>query len=402
MFLAKNKPSSKTRRRAIVGLLIMLAYAVLMVFLPAPAPVVEQKLMPSTIDTQFASSVPFPDARQASLSLQDQVVAFEGDDSAVPIASVTKTITALAIMRQKPLKEGEQGPSITFTAADQALYDEFYVKGGSVFPVKAGEQITQHQALQALLIPSANNIAVTLTRWAFGSDQEYLSYANNMLKEMGLEKTKVADASGFSENTVSTAGELTKIGQAVLADPVLRQIVAQRSADLPGGEVLNVNSALGKADINGIKTGFTNEAGGCLLFSATRQAFGRPITIVAAIVGAPTRAEALEAAPEIINKGFLNIIEVEAVKNQQTVATVKTLWDDSTNIVVSSDLKAIAWKGQQLDLEVNLNSHDHNAQLKLGDQTVSAQLERQLKKPSIIWRLTHPFAIVAGLFKQNS
>jgi D-alanyl-D-alanine carboxypeptidase (penicillin-binding protein 5/6) len=173
------------------------------------------------------------------------------------------------------------------TTQDVANYRAHVASGGSVMPVHAGMVLTQYQALQAMLIVSGNNIADSLVEKVFGSEQAYVSYAQNMLRSMGLSKTVVADASGFSANTVSTPSELVTIGIAALKNPVIAQIVAQKQAELPDvGTIKNTNQLLGTNGVIGIKTGTTNQAGSCLLFAANYVAQdGQKMTIVGVIMG---------------------------------------------------------------------------------------------------------------------
>ncbi len=81
---------------------------------------------------------------------------------AAPIASVAKVMTAYLVLRDHPLRLGENGPTITLTDDDAFDADRRRGQEESVVPVAAGEQLTELQALQALLLPSANNIAAVL------------------------------------------------------------------------------------------------------------------------------------------------------------------------------------------------------------------------------------------------
>jgi len=104
---------------------------------------------------------------------------------------------------------------------------------------------------------------------------------------MGLSRTIVADASGFSEATMSTPSELVLIGIAALKNPVIARIVAQQQAQIPvAGIIKNTNQLLGTDGIIGIKTGTTSKAGSCLLFAAGYTARdGQKRTIVGVIMG---------------------------------------------------------------------------------------------------------------------
>lgn len=208
--------------------------------------------------------LPWPSYGQSAYGeKQDNTVYQSAQDlKPVPIASVAKIITALAVLEKKPLKPGESGPNILITEKDIEFYNEHLANLGTVVPVNVGEEITQYQALQAMLQPSANNIADTLAVWAFGSKENYINYANNMLQKLYLQNTKVADPSGYSPNTVSIAPELVKLGFIYLENPVLIEIAKQPSSTIPiAGEIKNYNASLNEAGIVGIKIGFTDEAG---------------------------------------------------------------------------------------------------------------------------------------------
>jgi D-alanyl-D-alanine carboxypeptidase (penicillin-binding protein 5/6) len=324
-----------------------------------------------------------------------------GQQKAVPIASIAKVITALAVLKEKPLQAGQNGPNITITSDDVAIYNNYYRQNGSVIKVTEGEQISQYQALQALLIPSANNIADTLARWAFGSQEAYAAYANQMVKDMGLSQTVVADASGFSPKTLSTANELVQLGLAAMDSPVIAAIVAQQSADLPvAGTVNNVNWLLGSDGVIGIKTGNTVEAGGCFLFAAKRQIESQDVTLVGALTEAPDLNSAIKDARAIIraSDGGFETIKV-AIKNQ-TVGVYKSPWGANTEAMASKDLSVLAWRGSPIQVNTQLNNLKTPAKAgtTVGSMIVTTNqktafmpliLNSDIAKPSWTWRLFH-------------
>ena len=231
----------------------------------------------------------WPASGQAAIgSVEDGLLARSSDhEKSRPTASMAKVITALAILEKQPLKPGHTGPSYVINAEDVANYQSYVARGGSVLPVYEGMELTQYQALQAMLLPSANNIADMLAVKTFGSIEAYTAYAQNMLQRMGLSQTVAADASGFSANTVSTPSELVMIGIVALKNPVIAEIVAQPQAWIPGaGPVKNTNELLGVDGVVGIKTGTTDQAGNCLLFAAHYNAKdGQRKTIVGVVMG---------------------------------------------------------------------------------------------------------------------
>lgn len=231
--------------------------------LPAFEPVAaKQQLKSSATQSQLA----WPAAGQAAVGVVGtDILETRGAQTPAPTASTAKTITALVVLDKKPLAAGEQGPSYTITQQDVSFYRNHAANDGSNLPVTLGQKLSLYQMVQALMLPSANNIADSLAIWTFGSLKEYSAAANSYLKSQGIKNTTVGeDASGLSPTTTSTAADLVKIGQLAMKQPALAEIVAQKEATgLPGVPVIrNVNSLLGQANVVGIKTGNTNQAGG--------------------------------------------------------------------------------------------------------------------------------------------
>ena len=92
----------------------------------------------------------------------------------MPSASITKVITALVVLDAHPIPPGEGGPEIAYTEADVDIYWDMVAQNGSVAPVAAGSSLTLRESLEAMLLPSGNNYAISLANWAFGSGDEFL------------------------------------------------------------------------------------------------------------------------------------------------------------------------------------------------------------------------------------
>jgi D-alanyl-D-alanine carboxypeptidase (penicillin-binding protein 5/6) len=233
--------------------------------------------------------IAWPTTGSAAIGSVGDGVLASSPDGEIPrqTASIAKIITALAVLKKQPIESGQHGVTYTLSAADVANYTEEAANGGSVVPVYEGMEITQYQALQLMLLVSANNIADTLVDKVFGSEGAYTEYAQDMLLNMGLTKSVVADASGMSSETVSTPAELVQIGIAALNNPVIADIVSQARVDIPGvGVITNTNKMLGSNGVVGIKTGTTDEAGSCLLFAAKYVTNEKqPVTLVGVIMG---------------------------------------------------------------------------------------------------------------------
>src|SRR5262245_18170084 len=110
----------------------------------------------------------WPAYGQAAVQIAQAAVQAGPNQHAAPIASVAKVMTVYLVLRDHPLRLGQDGPAITLTDADLADTDRRRRQQESVVSIAAGEQLTELQALQALLLPSASNIAAVLARWTPG------------------------------------------------------------------------------------------------------------------------------------------------------------------------------------------------------------------------------------------
>ncbi len=211
-----------------------------------------------------------------------------GASRPVPIASVAKMMTAYIILRDHPLGAGEPGPPIVVQPGEAAAYPAQARNGDSLVAVTVGEQLTERQALEALLLPSADNMAWILARWDAGSQAAFTAQMNTTARQLGMTDTHYTDPSGLSASTTSTAADQVRLGMAAMSEPALAQIVALRSAVIPvAGLVRNTNTLLGQDGITGLKTGSDTAAGGCILLAAWHQARGHRALIVAATFGQP-------------------------------------------------------------------------------------------------------------------
>jgi serine-type D-Ala-D-Ala carboxypeptidase (penicillin-binding protein 5/6) len=225
---------------------------------------------------------------------------------AAAIASLAKVMTAYLVLRDHPLRLGEEGPTITLTYADVADTERRRRQEESVVSVADGEQLTELQALQALLLPSANNIAAVLARWDAGSEHSFAVRMNATARSLGMTHTRYTDPSGYDDATVSTAADQVRIVDRAMRLPVFASIVATSSVTLPfAGTVHNTNTLLGHAGFVGVKTGSDDAAGGCFAFRAIRWIDGKRTAITGVVLGQPGRdriAAGLAAAAVMVER----------------------------------------------------------------------------------------------------
>jgi serine-type D-Ala-D-Ala carboxypeptidase (penicillin-binding protein 5/6) len=246
-------------------------------------------------------STVWPTYGQAAVQIGQSKIQAGPNQHAAPIASVAKVMTAYLVLRDHPLRLGEEGPTITLTDADVADTDRRRGQEESVVSIAAGEELTELQAMQALLLPSANNIAAVLARWDAGSKGRFVARMNVTARSLGMNHTRYTDPSGYDDATVSTAADQMRLVEQAMRLPMFARIVATPSATLPvAGTVHNTNRLLGRDGFVGVKTGNTDAAGGCFAFRAIRWIRGKRSTITGVVLGQPgsNQVEAGVAAAE--------------------------------------------------------------------------------------------------------
>lgn len=406
-----SRAKHKFRKRWFVGLgilILALIYGGLCIFLPLrPLP---SNVSSSTLKiTTTEPSLIWPSYGEAAVGLNGspELTQAHGTQTPLPTASVAKLITALAVLSKYPLNPGQQGPTISLDATDYGYYSAYLAEQGSVVPVYNGEQLSEYQMLEAMLVPSGNNIADSLARWAFGSLANYDSYANLMVKQLGMDNTHVAgDASGFLPTTTSTAGDLIILGSHVMANPLLKQIVGSKSVNVPNVGVLNnYDNILGVDGIIGIKTGNTNQAGGVFLGASSAILNGRSVTLLTSVMGASNLTSALnDTLPLVIS--LEHSFNKTIIINKGTVlGEYRQPWGGIVQIAAKTNLSLFILQGQPVTAKLSM--HDLNlpslASSTAGRVSTSADQFNQAQsipvitlqpttKPSLIWRLEHPQA----------
>lgn len=254
--------------------------------LPAPA---SQSSLTSVKVPGGPPVLPWPSKGQGAVQVPALGFAANSNGTTpVPIASLTKLVTAVVILRDHPVPADASGPSITMTASDVAEYDKDANNDESVTAVAVGEVLTERQLLEGLLARSANNIAFTLAVWDAGSEAVFVVKMNALAASLGMTSSHYVDASGFDQHSVSSAVDCLKVAAAAMAIPTFAEVVAKSSVTLPlVGTLPNLVTEIGSNGVVGIKSGYTSQAGGCMVLAGERVIAGRPVLVLAVVIGQP-------------------------------------------------------------------------------------------------------------------
>jgi serine-type D-Ala-D-Ala carboxypeptidase (penicillin-binding protein 5/6) len=369
-----------------------------------PAPVFHTSLSDSLHLPGTAPVLPWPTTGSASLTMEGVgSLGRVGSTQPVPIASITKVMTAYVVLTDHPLSSGDTGPAIPVDAATIAAYQSGLATQQSVVEVAAGESLTELQALEGLLIPSGNNIAVLLADWDAGGTDAFVAKMNAAAKSLGLTSSHFVDVSGLDPGSESNADDLIQLGQAAMAFPAFAQVVGMGEATLPvAGRLINFDYDLGHAGIIGIKTGTDAAAGGCFLFEAQSTVDGKKVTLVGAVLGQQTSSPitaVLSAAVSLTQAAFASMAKLPLVAPGQVVGHVTTSWGTSVPVTVARGPDIVGWPGLRLPtrLHVGSLSSDIAAHTRVGvlkvdldgkSVDVDVRTGGHLPGPSPTWRLT--------------
>jgi D-alanyl-D-alanine carboxypeptidase (penicillin-binding protein 5/6) len=394
----------RRRRQVFFGALSLLvglgAFLLIVALAPLP-PAVVTITVPSVI-AQAPSSVVLPSVGSTRVVADGfGTVAEFGPQDIRPIASITKTITALVVFDAKPLNDAEdEGPAITFTESDVEILRETQAALGSFEELSSGLTLSEKEALTVMMLASANNYATSLAVWAYGSMDNYLAAANTWLDAHGLSDTSVADASGLDEGSSSTPADLVTIGQLAMANSALADIVGTPSADIPGvGEVRNGNKLLGTHGVNGIKTGTTVAAGACLLYSSRFKVGEHVIHVTGTTLGEDTHAQLRADVGDMLDSIQQNFHEVTVLTKDAEVGTFTTVWGETGTLLSAETLSELVWADTPISITPQLNQFSGGAErsprgtisITYGDtfRSVPVLLGTPIHDPGFAWRLSH-------------
>ncbi len=223
-----------------------------------------KKLLAVLLASMATAAVAVPLGSQSVLVVEDgtgKILLEKNANTVVPIASLTKLMTAMVVLDTKPNLE-------TPISIDQVDVD---VLKNSPSRVPVGANLSLGTVLQLALMSSDNRAAASLSRTYPGGPTAFNAAVKAKLKALGMHQTVIEEPTGLSPNNISTASDLVRMSVAAAAYPEIRRLSTESSEvfNINGRNVEyhNTNRLVGAKgwDIDLSKTGFTNEAGRCLI-----------------------------------------------------------------------------------------------------------------------------------------
>jgi D-alanyl-D-alanine carboxypeptidase (penicillin-binding protein 5/6) len=350
-----------------------------------------------------AATPAWPKVGSAAVSVGGIDGAVSSTKNPSSMASITKVVTALAVLDEMPLKVGEQGRDFAFTYSDELNYWNTLSHGESALDVPVGGTLSEYQLLEGMLIGSAGNYAERLAGNLWPSDAVYANAANGWLRTHGVTGVTVVEPTGMDTGNVASPAALLTLAKKALANPVIAEIVAKKAVDLPGaGHVENTNGLLADAGVVGIKTGTL--VAWNLLSAKDVQIGDKTVRLYASVLDQPDDKARINASRALYTQLEAELQVEPSVTSGTTAGVVDTLWGESVDVVTGSDASVILWNGGSGSVSTTYSLGDRrdkgdvvgslSVAGPLDSTKVDLRLEHDVEGPSAWWRLTHPLQLL--------
>ena len=301
-----------------------------------------------------AAAVPPPAIAAKAYLLVDvlsgqALVAQNADEPREP-ASLTKLMTAYLVFRA--LKDRELVPSQMVTVSARAWRAE-----GSRMFIDPKKAVSVDELLRGEIVQSGNDAAIALAEAVAGSEEAFVERMNREAARLGMKNTRFVNATGLpSPQQASTAADLARVASALIRDfPEYYPLYALKEYRYNNITQPNRNRLLWTDPfVDGVKTGYTDAAGYCLIASAKRG----PRRLLSVVLGAGSDAARTSESQKLLNYGFQFYDTVELYQNGESVSTLR-VWKGAANAVSAgfvADQYVTLPKGQAQKLKLTLEA----------------------------------------------
>lgn len=354
-----------------------------------------------------APALAWPTVGQAALSVPSTGLLLQsGPETPVPVASLTKIMTAYQVLKDHPIGAAAAGPEIVMSAADAADSAADAGANATSIPVVAGQSWSERQLLDGLIVHSANDFADALARWDAGSLPAFVAKMNVEAAALGMRATHYVDPSGFDDAGTSTAVDELRVTAAAMAIPAFAAVAGQPAIIVPGqGLLANYVPAVGTEGVVGVKSGFTQAAMGCVVLAAERTVDGRQLLVLAALTGQQGGSDPIRAADgtaiSLIDTVAGGLTQATLLRAGTQVGSLSVPWTTRrAPVLTTAGVSALAWPGDQVRYRVRPKKLDGPARpgqtvgtlaVLDGSRTfeVRAVATATLPTPSLRWRFGH-------------
>ncbi len=251
------------------------------------------------------------------------------------IASTTKIMTAIVALENGNLED-------TVTVSKRAAGT-----WGSNINLREGEKLKLKELMYGLMLNSGNDAAIAVAEHIAGSVENFVEMMNEIARELELKDTAFKTPHGLdASGHYSTANELALMTRYALGIPTFSQIVRTISSQIPGRSLYNTNEMLGYyPGTDGVKTGYTGQAGRCLVCSVTRNDW----RIISVVLGCSTRTIRAESSRRVLDYSFNNYKQHILLKANENIRGIPVIKGKSDEVpILAVDEIKIPLKQEEL------------------------------------------------------
>ncbi len=303
------------------------------------------------------ASLPFTIQSQSAILMETssgEILVDKDSTKPLPPASVTKMMVMLLVM--EALESGEISLNDTVIASPEACR-----MGGSQIWLEPGEEMTVADLMKAVGIVSANDTSYALAEYLAGSHDEFVKLMNKRAQELGLKNTVYVNATGLQpdgggQGNITTAYDQAILARELLKYPAVLQWTGKWIDSLRGGEsfLRNTNNLVRFYEgCDGLKTGYTAEAGYCLVATAQRNG----VRLIAVVMKAPTSNVRNSEITKLFNYGFSQFKALKLVNSGQILGRTKVTKGmvKEVDLILPQDLTVVLKKDAQSKPEIQIN-----------------------------------------------
>ncbi|MFD2208999.1 D-alanyl-D-alanine carboxypeptidase family protein [Virgibacillus halophilus] len=304
-------------------------------------------------------------------------ILFQKDaDKRLPPASMTKLMTLLIIMQE--LEKGDLTKNEKVRVSENAAS-----MGGSQIFLEAGEEMSVNDLLKGIAVASGNDASVAMAEKIAGSESSFVKRMNKEAKKLNLKNTQFQNVSGLpAKNHYSTAHDMAMIAKELLRYEDITNYTSIYEDYLRKGEenefwLVNTNKLVKHYQgVDGLKTGFTNEAKYCLTATAKKEG----MRVVTVVMGAETIKKRNAATAELLDYAYNHYNTKQLFKKGQTVSKLDMFKAENrhVNVVTAASVSTLLKKGEkpeEISTETMMNEN-FNLPIKKGDQVGELRVKK--------------------------